>query len=240
MAVIGTDTGVGKTRAVQVLVRGLRAYARRRRRVWVHKPVACGGWEQGQAEDARVLAEICGDGQLVETVCPFQFQEPASPHVAAHAEGVSITMDQLLANLDRIRMPALARHDLVIEGIGGLMVPLTAQRETVCDYLLRAQLPAIVVTRPDLGTLNHTTLTVECAKRRGIPLLGLVLNHAMLPHDTLAIRTAAQELMAVTELPILAELSHAPSSAVEKKEAASLAAAVLVWQASRTGVGVGD
>ena len=223
VAVIGTDTGVGKTHVVELLVAGLRMAGRR---AWVHKPVACGGWDGATAEDARALGQWCGDGQPAESVCPWQFPEPASPHLAAHQAGKQLHMSELLRALNACRGHADHVHDLVVEGIGGLLVPLTAERQTVADLLVLADLPVVIVTRPHLGTLNHTCLTVEVARQRGLRVLGLVLNFHSAVDDSLAVRSAATELTALTRLPLLATLPfapHTPSSAA----AIALAEAVL-------------
>lgn len=222
VAVVGTDTGVGKTRVVAVLATGLRALGRR---VWLHKPVACGGWDGRTAEDARALEPLRGDGQPAATLCPRQFPEPASPHLAAAAAGTAVALGDLLAGIDRCR-PAGAGHDLVVEGVGGLLVPLTAARETVADLVAAAGLSVVVVTRPHLGTLNHTALTVEAAGRRRIPVLGLVLNHHTAVDDSLAVRSAAAELPALTGVPLLAILPFAPHTR-DDAAARALAAAVL-------------
>ncbi len=223
LAVVGTDTGVGKTRVVGLLVGGLRRLGRQ---VWVHKPVACGGWDGESAEDARALEPWRGPGQSAQDLCPLQFPEPASPHVAARAAGVAVTFATLLANLERCRPGAAAPHDLVVEGIGGLLVPLTPERQTVADLIVAARLPVVIVTRPHLGTLNHTALTVEAATRRGIRVLGLVLNHHTAVDDSLAVRSAAAELVALTGVPLLATLPFAPHTP-DAQGAVDLAAALL-------------
>jgi dethiobiotin synthetase len=223
VAVVGTDTGVGKTRVVELLVGGLRRLGRQ---VWVHKPIACGGWDGTTAEDARALDSLRGPGQSAQDLCPFQFPEPASPHLAARAAGVVLSLAGLVAGIDRCRPTPSAPHDLVVEGIGGLLVPLTAECQTVADLMAAAHLPVVVVTRPHLGTLNHTALTVEAATRRGIRVLGLVLNHHTAVDDSLAVRSAAAELVALTGVPLLATLSFAPHTR-DPQAAVDLAGAVL-------------
>jgi dethiobiotin synthetase len=225
LAVIGSDTGVGKTLVTGLLAQALRAAGRR---VWLHKPVACGGWRAGMAEDARALAAWRGDGQPAATLCPRQFREAASPHLAAAAAGEAVHLADLLAALDAVRPGARRQHDLLIEGVGGLLVPLTPRRETLCDLLAAARVPALVVTRPHLGTLNHTALTVAHARRRGLVLAGLVVNEHAPAGDSLAVRCAARELAAVTGLPVLAQLPHGDRPAQEL-QAAALAASLLAW-----------
>ena len=211
LAIIGTDTGVGKTWVTTLLAAALRATGRR---VWIHKPMACGGWlstgaslstgaetRHGSAEDARALRAICGDGQPPQTVCPLEFPEPCSPHLAAAAVGKSVSLQDLDAGFAACRG---AEHDVLVEGIGGLLTPLTSQRESFAELLPRWQVPAVLVTRPDLGTLNHTALTVRVARASGIRVLGLIMNLQRPPVDSLAERTAVAELTVLTGLPVLA------------------------------------
>ena len=108
IAVIGTDTGVGKTHVVCALTAALRA---RGRRVWLHKPVACGGWADGHAEDARALLAQCGDDQLPTTICPNELPEPASPHLAAAAARVELSMSALQ---EQLAACISDDHDLVL------------------------------------------------------------------------------------------------------------------------------
>lgn len=217
VAVVGTCTGVGKTHVTRAIVAGLRALGRP---VWVHKPVACGDWRDGAAEDGRALAALCGDGQPPATVCPRQYPEPASPHLAAAAAGAVVARAELADALAAVR----GAHDLVVEGAGGLLSPLASDRATIADLLAGAGIPLLVVTTPLLGTLNRTALTVAVARARGLPLLGLVLNRPEPVARSLATDAAAGELVAITGLPLLADLAH---GAVSAPAARSLAAAVV-------------
>jgi dethiobiotin synthetase len=202
LAIIGTDTGVGKTHVTVLLAASLRALGRR---VWLHKPVACGDWDGTSADDGRRLRTVVGDGQDPATVCPYEFAEPISPHLAAAAAGVQLTAEAFTAHLARVA----GDHDLLVEGAGGLLAPLTHDRLSFAELLPRWQLPALIVTRPDLGTLNHTALTVRCARAAGIPLLGLIISHARPPSASPAIAYAARELSTLTGLAVLAEIPHA-------------------------------
>lgn len=205
LAIIGTDTGVGKTYVTVLLAAGLRAQGRR---VWLHKPVACGDWDGFSADDGRRLRAAVSDGQDPESVCPYEFPEPMSPHLAAAMAGVQLTADMFDVGLARVR----GTHDLLVEGAGGLLSPLTHDRQSFAELLPRWDLPAIIVTRPDLGTLNHTALTVRCARAAGIRLLGLVVSAARFTTATLAVRTAPAEMTAMTGLPVLAEIPYIASS----------------------------
>lgn len=227
IAVVGTDTGVGKTWVAGLLVQGLRHLGRA---VWVHKPVACGGWRENQAEDGRFWSTLVGDGQPPHSVCPRQYPEPCSPHLAARAAGAVPVLADYVLDLERARPRNGA--DFVVEGVGGLLVPLTADRETVADLLLLAGLPLLLVTRPQLGTLNHTALTVEVARSRGLDVLGLVINEPEPVIDSLATRSVAEELSACTGVPVLAHLRHG--------EASPACAQILAQAVKQAGGGTGN
>ena len=202
LAVIGTGTAVGKTWTMGVLVRGLRALGRR---VWVHKPMACGGWDGATAEDGRALAKLCADAQPLSLVCPRQYELAAAPCLAAEAVGAPAEVEALKVSLAACR----GEHDLLIEGAGGLLSPLTADRQGIAAVLAPAT-PTVVVATEALGTLNATALTVEEARRRGLGVLGLVLN-GLDADDSLAARTAARELEVLTGERVLARLEPGPA-----------------------------
>jgi dethiobiotin synthetase len=133
----------------------------------------------------------------------------------------------MVRTIDALRGP----QQVVVEGVGGLMVPLTPSRQTVLDLLVRARLPALIVTRPHLGTLNHTALTVLAARSRGLPLIGLVINAAQPCPAGLATARVSEELSAITGLPVLLEIGFDPHGAADRSQAAGrLAAAVCAWQ----------
>ena len=214
LAVIGTDTGVGKTAVTLLLARGLRALGEQ---VWLHKPVACGGWDGCSSEDGRALRAACGDGQDPATVCPREFPEPCSPHLAAQAAGVEVTLAAILASIAGLepRGPGGAgapRSLILLETAGGLLAPLTSARENNAGLCAALGWPVLLVTRPNLGTLNHTQLTVNECRRRGLRLLGLVLNHHQPVAPSLAVTSVASELAALTGVPVLATLPFQPSA----------------------------
>lgn len=201
--VIGTDTEVGKTHTLSMLCRGLRAL---NRSVWIHKPVACGDWRDNQASDGRILKPLADKNQDPALVCPLQFPRSASPHLAAKAAGKETQWRAMAALIAQLK----GDHDLVCEGAGGLLAPLSTDGGTIADICLDQDLACVLVTRPHLGTLNHTQLTVREAQRQGLKLLGLVINY----HDdhmdlsSLSISSARDELEALCGLPILAEIPY--------------------------------
>lgn len=222
LAIIGTDTGVGKTAVTLLLARGLRALGQA---VWLHKPVACGGWDGVSSEDGRALRAACSDGQDPATVCPLEFPEPCSPHLAAQAAGATVALSGLLSAIPTPD-PGPRTPDLLLETAGGLLAPITAARETNADLLAALGWPVLLVTRPHLGTLNHTQLTVHECRRRGLRLLGLAINHHQPVEASLAVRSVAAELAALTGLPVLAELPFRPSGDAALRLAQTLRAII--------------
>jgi dethiobiotin synthetase len=168
--VTGTDTGVGKTVVACALVRGLRA---RGLDVGAMKPVETGVGADGPL-DALALRAAAGDVDALEDVCPQRFALPAAPTVAAAAEAREVD----LAAIETAHARLAARHDwLVVEGAGGLLVP-AARGASMADLAARLAHPLVVVARARLGTLNHTALTLEAARHRGLRVAGLVICHA--------------------------------------------------------------
>lgn len=176
--VTGTDTGVGKTVVTCALLRTLRA---RDLAPFPIKPVESGCADLRYPEDAMALSAAAG-GVDLDTVCPFRYRTPASPWTAARIEGWKHSFDGVVEHVRAVQRD----HDLVIvEGAGGLLVPITEVR-SYADLAAAIGASLVVVARDALGTLNHTSLTLEAAISRGIPLLGVVLNAVAVP-DTVAL-----------------------------------------------------
>jgi dethiobiotin synthetase len=195
----GTDTGVGKTTiaaAVAVLLR------RQGRAVRVSKPVATGARlidRRYVSDDTRALADAAGMPDALEEITPYCFPEPAAPPVAARLQGARLTLDSVTqAVVQQARPDAI----LLVEGIGGLLCPLT-ETETVADLARRLGLPLVIVARRSLGTLNHTSLTVEAARNHGLPVAGIVVNE-MEPSHGIAAQTNVAELQCRIDSPVLA------------------------------------
>jgi dethiobiotin synthetase len=219
LAVIGTDTRVGKTTVVRALAAGARSLGTP---VWLHKPVACGGWDGASSEDGRDLRALCGDGQDTATVCPREFPEPCSPHLAALEAGAELRLEDLVATAAALRPPPSSL--LILETAGGLLAPIASDRRTNADLLAALGWPVLLVTRPHLGTLNHTQLTVNEARRRGLRLVGLVVNRHEAVAPGLAVDSAAGELALLTGLPVLADLPYGVCEAEAVRLAVALAA----------------
>lgn len=175
--VTGTDTGVGKTLVSRALLTAWRA---RGLSVGVMKPCETGCNERkGQLipDDAVSLLEAAGSGQSLAEVCPFRFRNPVAPAMAAQLEDGDFSFQETLRIFRRIQ----AKHTLtLVEGAGGLLVPFESSR-TAADLALKMDLPVLIVARIGLGTINHTGLTLEAARARGLTVPGVVFNRCESP-----------------------------------------------------------
>jgi dethiobiotin synthetase len=198
--VTGTDTDVGKTFVAAGLAAAL---ARRGVDVGVMKPVASGA-VRGTSPDARILRSAARVDDPLSLINPICLAPPLAPSVAARLSRRRIDLGLVWSAFRRLR----ARHAcLVVEGIGGLMVPIR-DRYPVARLVRRLGLPLLVVTRPSLGTLNHTALTVEIARRFGLRVLGLVINHSRPGPIGLAERTNKAALVRECRTPVLGEIRY--------------------------------
>lgn len=165
--VAGTDTGVGKTVFAAALTGALDAS------YW--KPIQAGLDDETDSETVARLADLTQDRIHPEA---YRLKRPASPHLAAALEGV--TIDTAALTPPRIAGP------LVIEGAGGLLVPLTPNVLQI-DVFARWKLPLVLVASTRLGTINHTLLSIEAIKRRAIPLLGIAFTGDPAPESMRAV-----------------------------------------------------
>lgn len=185
LLVTGTDTGVGKT----VFAAGLAAFLGAS--YW--KPVQAGLKEATDSETAARLGELPAERVLPEA---YRLHTPASPHLAARIDGVAIDPERLTIP----RVPGA----LVIEGAGGLMVPLTSSL-TYLDIFARWRVPTILCARTRLGTINHTLLSLDALRRRGVPVLGVAFIGAEEP-ETEAIIAGMGRVRILGRLPVIEPL----------------------------------
>lgn len=175
--ITGTGTEVGKT----AVTCGIAAVLRQQlpgRSIGVCKPFATGcRKERGElvAEDAEALAHFSDCRLPLDVICPVRFRKPMSPAAAAEAEHAEVEWDRLATSLLRIDR---ASDAVLIEGVGGLMVPLDPDqpRYTVRDLAAALGYPVIVVAPSGLGTLNHTAMTVALLQHAGLRVAGIVMN----------------------------------------------------------------
>ncbi len=124
--------------------------------------------------------------------------EPIAPHEAARRAGIAIDMAKLV--------PPRADRLLVVEGAGGLLVPLT-EEAYVIDLAMELHLPVILVARSTLGTINHTLLSLEALRRRGLPIAGIVINGPETPHNRAAIERYGR-VRVIAEIPRLETINR--------------------------------
>jgi dethiobiotin synthetase len=196
--ITGTDTGVGKTTVASAIAAALR---RRGKDVGVLKPVETGCQVAADGRrvpaDAEQLRWAAGrDDEDVDLVCPFRLRDPLAPSVAARREGIRLELPDLV---DAVRRVA-ARHELVlVEGAGGLLVPINGTA-TFADLARACDLRLLVVVGNRLGAINHACLTIDWARGAGLVVAGYVIN-------TL---TADDDLAAHTNVATLRELLGPP------------------------------
>lgn len=192
--VTGTDTGVGKT----VVTAALAAHLSQRRTVAVYKPAqtGVGTGEHGDADEVRRLSGVLSVHEGV------RLRDPLAPTTAARREGRALPgITEHAATVHALA----ARHDhVLVEGAGGLLVDLDGEGSGLAELasLLAVPFGFLVVVRAALGTLNHTSLTIEALHRRDLPVLGLVVGSVPRSPD-LAEQTNLNELSTVTQLPIV-------------------------------------
>ncbi|HVI29441.1 dethiobiotin synthase [Hansschlegelia sp.] len=186
LVVTGTDTGIGKTVFAAGLTAALGAS------YW--KPVQSGLEEETDSETVARLALLPAERVIPEA---WRLKTPASPHLAAELDGVTIDPDAL--------NPPDVAGPLVIEGAGGLLVPLTRSVLTI-DVFARWGLPVVLVARTGLGTINHTLLSIEALRARRIPIAGVAFVGEAHPDNPLVIAEFSGAAV-LGRLPVLHELT---------------------------------
>jgi dethiobiotin synthetase len=189
LLVTGTDTGVGKTLIAAALITALRA---RGVRAIGFKPAETGIGVDEEA-DSELLARASGERNLL-TRPLLQLSERLAPAVAAERAGITLDPDDIESRIRQLRHDG---YTLVVEGAGGVMVPI-GWGYTVLDLAQACDLDAVVVARAGLGTLNHVALTVMVLRSRDIPIRGIVLNG----------RSATPDLAESTNPAILSRMLH--------------------------------
>ncbi len=171
LCICGIDTGIGKSVVTGLLARFLHEQGRR---VITQKPVQTGC--DGQSEDILTHRRLMETGWLEEDekrlTCPYNFSFPGSPHLAAKLAYQTIDPDTITATTKVLEQNY---EWVLIEGAGGLMVPLTEDILFV-DYLAQQNYPILLVTSPRLGSINHTLMSLEIIRSHGLSLSGIVYN----------------------------------------------------------------
>lgn len=166
--VAGTSTEVGKSFVCGLLLR----FARERCDAGYQKWVSTGGTLPDDWRFCRETAGLGLDMAALEREVPFRFAYPASPHFSAEREGREVDPEVIVS---RYRQMAAAHELLIVEGVGGLLVPLRRDLLLV-DLLAKLAPPTLLVAQSGLGTINHTLLSLEALRSRKVPVLGVVFS----------------------------------------------------------------
>ncbi len=165
--ITGIGTGIGKTLIAAIVTEALEAD------YW--KPVQA-GFEDGT--DSLTVKNLLSNSRSIIQAETYRLAFPASPHIAAQKENIQISLEKIYADFERIGTQS---DRLVIEGAGGIQVPLNAQ-EFVSDLIKKLQASVILVSRNYLGSINHSLLTAAFCKTRGLDVLGWIFNDQYLDY----------------------------------------------------------
>ena len=198
--ITGTDTGVGKTYVACGLAKAL---VKKGVHVGVMKPIATGETNfSADAEELKKAAQVIENKEIIN---PYCFSIPAAPLVSARCAKQRISVPKILSAYRQLTKI----HDfLIVEGAGGLLVPISYTM-TMADLAKKINLPLLIISRGSLGTINHTLLTVSYAQTYHIPVFGILINHTE-PIRSVAQKTAAQTIQQFTDTPVLGEIPYSP------------------------------
>jgi dethiobiotin synthase len=179
--VTGTDTAIGKTFVSTWLCYCLKAA--------YFKPI-----QSGEELDAQFVIKNVPNTKIIPS--NYIFKMPASPHLAAHAEGIYIHLEKIVLPKD---------DPLIVEGAGGVLVPLN-EKYMMIDLIQQFNIPVIVVARSTLGTINHTCLTLAALRSRNIPILGVIINGGIDQNNKKSIENYGK-IKVLAQIPFLTNLS---------------------------------
>jgi dethiobiotin synthetase len=204
IVITGTDTSVGKTYVAERIASILYGKGVD---VGVMKPAETGCRRRSGKlipKDALRLRKAVHTNDALDLVNPYRFSRPLAPLVAAQGERKQIDPRKIINAYCTIAK----RHEfMIVEGAGGIMVPLTyryAYRDLVCAL----QLPVVIVARPGLGTINHTLLTISALRQKSIAIAGIIINYALPQTTGMAERTSAAIIAEIANVAILGTVHH--------------------------------
>lgn len=210
--ITGTDTGVGKTIVSAAILRG---FIKKGLKVGAMKPIETGCLNKDGIllpSDGMFLRDMAEMSDPLELVTPIKFEHPLSPIVASRLEDMDIDLERIFKVFENLKK----KYDyMIVEGIGGLMVPITKEQKKktksfyfVRDLIKDMGLEVIVVSRPSLGTINHTLLTVEALLNKKIPIKGFIINYSTVTKGDIAEKTNPEILSEILDIPLLGTLPY--------------------------------
>ena len=192
--ITGTDTGVGKTIVTAAVCSCIKSSGKR---VAAMKPIQTGTDTQ-KTLDIEFVYKVLDEEFLIDDVCPYRFTKPLSPKLASEVSGKEIHVNDILSAYKTLEEKF---EYVVIEGAGGILAPVK-NNYFIVDLINEMESPVIIVTRPALGTINHTLLTIESAKNKGLSILGIIVNKYPIDPDDSEL-TNPDEIASISGLPIL-------------------------------------
>ncbi|MFH1877763.1 MAG: dethiobiotin synthase [Candidatus Omnitrophota bacterium] len=201
--ITGTDTGAGKTVISGYLLRfllekGYKAITQK----WVET-----GCDRGLSQDIRSHTSLSGktsDKIFSGDRAPYILSYPASPHLAARVDGVTIDVSAIIRAFHNLKQNFDA---VIVEGSGGALVPVNSNNLLI-DITARLELPVLIIAENKLGAINHTLLTVESLRRRKIPVTGIVFNRTSGKYDEKLLKDNIKTVRGISGEKILGELPY--------------------------------
>ena len=205
--VAGTDTNVGKTHVCGLL---LDFFLKEGVKAGYQKWAATGPeFPPADLKACLGMAGIPLEPELVGSQVVYHFALPASPHLAAEQEGAAVDPELIRNKFQEMS----ARYELLmVEGVGGIMVPLN-RKLLLVDLLQELKVPTLVVAKSGLGTINHTLLTLEGLRQRGIPVLGVVFSDGASGEDDLLAEDNMRTIAEIGQVRVFGRLRRSPDSA---------------------------
>ena len=209
--ITGTDTGVGKT----IVAAGLSLALRERgMKVGVMKPIATGciGNDRNLISSDAVFLFEAAENEYPPLTSPVRYRNPVAPSVAAVYEKQEVNIERIIRSYQKL---STLYDYVIVEGIGGLLVPLK-KKYYVANLIRELGLPILIVSNIGLGAINHTLLTIDSALIRGITIKGIIFNRAPLVNFSLAELTNPKVVNELTGLPVLGVLPELEDVNVER------------------------
>lgn len=204
--ITGTDTEVGKTIVAAGIAGAIQA---RGIKICAMKPIATGATRSRDrliSEDARFLKKSINCIEELDLVNPISLELPLSPLVASRLENKEIDLSDIKKAYSKL---SDIYDFIIVEGIGGILVPIK-EDYFVTDMIEELGLPAVIVSRPALGTINHTLLTIHEARHRGIAIKGFIINSMNEYESGIAEKTNPDIIKELSRIPLLGILPYDP------------------------------
>jgi dethiobiotin synthetase len=208
--ITGTDTGVGKTFVACGLIKAMKEIGLD---ACPMKPVESGcRTSKGKLvpSDTNKLINASGVNEPLDLINPYRLKHPLAPSVAADIEGVKIERRKILSAHSRLSK----KYSItIVEGAGGIMAPVY-KKYLFLDLARDLDLPVVIVSRPGLGTINHTLLTIEALKNKGLDISGVIINYSEINRKGLSEKTNPEVIEKLGGVPVLGSVPYSENADV--------------------------